>query len=99
LQLIRRTGATLNDLRRLGEYDLVLRCTEQAAKIRHIPSVLCQRGTERLDSVATEERALVRALARRGVQGEIQPGCRPGIYRVKRKIKSLARVSIIIPTR
>jgi ADP-heptose:LPS heptosyltransferase/GT2 family glycosyltransferase len=98
LQLITRTRATLNDLRRFGEYDLVLQCTEQAVKIRHIPSVLCQRGTERLDSKATEERALVRALARRGIEGDVQSGCRPGIYRVKRQITSLGRVSIIIPT-
>jgi ADP-heptose:LPS heptosyltransferase/GT2 family glycosyltransferase len=98
LELFRRIGATLNDLRRLGEYDLVLRCTEQAAKICHVPAVLCQRGIARLDSKKTEERALVRALARRGIEGEIQPGCRPGIYRVKRQITSLGRVSIIIPT-
>jgi ADP-heptose:LPS heptosyltransferase/GT2 family glycosyltransferase len=99
LQLIDRTGTTLNDLRRLGEYDFVLQCTEQAAKIRHIPFVLCQRGTGRLDSKATEERALVRALTRRGIEAQIQPGCRPGIYRVKRRVASPGRVSIIVPTR
>jgi ADP-heptose:LPS heptosyltransferase/GT2 family glycosyltransferase len=98
LPLIERTGATLEDMRRLGEYDLLLRCTEQAAEIRHIPSVLCQRGAERLDSKATEERALVRALARRGIEGEIRPGCAPGIYRVERKVAIPGRVSIIIPT-
>jgi ADP-heptose:LPS heptosyltransferase/GT2 family glycosyltransferase len=98
LQLIERTGATLGDLRQFGEYDLTLRCTEQAAEIRHIALVLCQRGAERLDATAKEERALARALARRGIAGEIHPGCRPGIYRAKRQVATPGRVSIIIPT-
>lgn len=98
LRLIERTGATLEDLRKLGEYDLVLRCTEQAAEIRHIASVLCQRGPERLDSKAAEERALLRALARRGIEGGVHPGCRPGIYRVQRRIAAAGQVSIIIST-
>jgi ADP-heptose:LPS heptosyltransferase/GT2 family glycosyltransferase len=98
LRLIERTEATLEDLRVLGEYDLVLRCTEEAAEITHIPSMLCQRGAERLDFKAKEERALVRALARRGIEGEIRTGCRPGIYRAVRQIATPGRVSIIIPT-
>jgi ADP-heptose:LPS heptosyltransferase/GT2 family glycosyltransferase len=98
LQLIERTGVTLQDLRSLGEYDLVLRCTEQAAEIRHIPSVLCQRGAKRLDSPATEKRALVSALGRRNIKGEISPGCGPGIYHLTRQIDTPGRVSIIIPT-
>ena len=61
--------------------------------------VLCERGTGRLDSKATEERALVRALTRRGIEAQIQPGCRPGIYRVKRRVASPGLVSIIVPTR
>ncbi|MGH7094500.1 MAG: glycosyltransferase family 2 protein, partial [Stellaceae bacterium] len=97
--LLARTGATLTELLRRGEYDLVLRCTETARAIRHVPAVLCRRGTDPLDSPALEREALMRALDRRGIDGEILPGGSPGSYRVKRRGVAGRRVSVIIPTR
>jgi hypothetical protein len=46
-ELIERTGATLGEVFRLGEYDLVLRSSEAARAIRHVPRLLCRRGDER----------------------------------------------------
>jgi ADP-heptose:LPS heptosyltransferase/GT2 family glycosyltransferase len=96
--LLARAGATLRDLLRLGEYDLVLRLTETAEQSRHVPEILCQRGRRRLDSAATEKGALARAMARCGIAGEVQDGCVPGTYRLKRELIKPGLVSIIICT-
>jgi ADP-heptose:LPS heptosyltransferase/GT2 family glycosyltransferase len=97
-ELLKRSGATLADLLNLGEFDLVLRCTEQSRGIRHIPSVLCRSTARRLDSDAGMQRSLVRALERRRIDGEIIAGARPGTYRLKRRVTGQDLVSIIIPT-
>jgi lipopolysaccharide heptosyltransferase II len=97
-ELMERTGATLDDVFRFGEYDLVLRATEAAGAIRHIPGLLCQRRVERLDSEAMERRALERTVRRRGIAGEILAGRVSGTYRVKRGLITHGLVSIIIPT-
>lgn len=95
--LLARIGATLGDLARHGEYDLVLRLTEQAGAIRHVPQVLAARGARALDPPGTERRALARALARRGMAGEVLPGCITGTFRIRRP-PAAGRVSVIIPT-
>src|SRR5712692_2347042 len=58
-----------------GEYDLVLRCTEAATAIRHVPAVLCERAEPGIDDPEQSpdhppdqsKQALERALARRGI--------------------------------
>lgn len=82
-----------------GEYDLVLRATEAAIGIRHLPKVLCQQGAAGPEPAAVERKALIRALRRRGIKAEIDKGCAPGIYRIKRSHTTKGLVSIIIPTR
>jgi hypothetical protein len=42
--LLARSGVTPADLLARGEYDAVLRCTEQADSIHHVPRLLCARG-------------------------------------------------------
>ena len=81
-----------------GEYDLLLRCTETAKAVRHISAVLCERADGAIDGPLQTKRALARALARRGVAGEILTGAVPGCYRVKRALSEPGLVSIIIPT-
>ncbi len=96
--LIERAGIVLGDVDRHGEYDLVLRLTERARRVAHVAKVLCARGARALDTPAAERRALQRALLRRGIQAEIQPGFLPGTFRVKRALAGEPLVSIIIPT-
>ena len=96
--LAARSGITLRDWLSCGEYDLVLRLTENAAAICHIPRVLCRRGTEPLDAAAAERQALARALDRRGIAGEVMPGEAAGTYRVKRALRPGGRVSVIVAT-
>jgi GT2 family glycosyltransferase/tetratricopeptide (TPR) repeat protein len=98
--LLERVGAGLRDWRDFGEYDLVLRCTEAAQGIRHVPHLLCERGTPQIDPPAQEREALARAMARRGIEGRVAAGCAPGYYRVSRRPRGRGGlVSIIIPTR
>jgi ADP-heptose:LPS heptosyltransferase/GT2 family glycosyltransferase len=99
MQLLQRAGATLDELIAGGEYDLVLRCTELARGIAHLPLVLCERSLTPLDDDRSERSALERAMIRRGISGRIDAGCAPGLYRLKREVQSGALVSIIIPTR
>jgi len=80
------------------EYDLVLRLTEMAERIVHVPKVLCQRALPWLDAAADEARALEGALRRRGIPGAVMGGCIPGTWRVRRAAPVAGRVSIIIPT-
>jgi ADP-heptose:LPS heptosyltransferase/GT2 family glycosyltransferase len=97
-ELVARADATFEELTRFSEYDLVLRLSELAGAIRHIPRILCRRGDERLDSAAAEKKALARALARRGIAGGIRAGVLPGTYRLERRLVRSGLVSIIIPT-
>lgn len=97
-RLLAETGATLADLLRFGEYDLVLRLTEAAGRICHVPELLCRRGEQRLDAAA-ERQALARAMVRRGVRGTLAEGCLSGTYRLKRALTRPGLVSIILCTR
>ena len=96
--LLRRVGATARGLRAAGEYDLVLRATEQARAVRHLPKLLCRRGPETLDDPAVERAALAAAARRRGIAAEVQAGRAPGAWRVRRAATATGLVSIIIPT-
>ncbi|HYZ62945.1 MAG TPA: glycosyltransferase, partial [Acetobacteraceae bacterium] len=92
------TGATPADLCRDGEYDLLLRCVEHAGSIRHIPKLLCQRGTAVLDDPSQERSALERMMQRRGIAGCVLETPIPGTWRLKRDLRRPGKVSIIIPT-
>jgi O-antigen biosynthesis protein len=96
--LLAETGATPASLIADGEYDLVLRCSERAAGVHHIPKLLCQRGALEIDDAALEQAALERTLARRGIAGEVLTTPIRGTWRVRRAVPSAGKVSIIIPT-
>lgn len=81
-----------------AEYDSVLRLTETAARIAHIPKVLSARGSAPGEPPEREAQALADALVRRGIDGQVLPGCMPGIHRVKRKGISSGGVSIVMTT-
>jgi ADP-heptose:LPS heptosyltransferase/GT2 family glycosyltransferase len=95
---LRRSRVTMGDWFQFGDYELILRCTETAAGVYHVPKVLCERGRRQLDHPDQERAALERAMFRRGVEGTIVDGAAPGYYRVKRTPGPQGLVSIIIPT-
>lgn len=97
-RLVEQIGATVSDLLSYGEYDLVLRATEAAVAIRHVPKVLCRQAGPHAGANEKDCQALERAMERRGINGTIETGRAPGIYRVRRELVSEGLVSIIIPT-
>jgi O-antigen biosynthesis protein len=96
--LLRRSGIDLGQPEVLSEYEMVLRLTRTAHRVAHLPKVLCERGPSELDDAERERAALKQAAMEMGVEAEILPGCAPGIYRFKRRIRQPGLVSIIIPT-
>ncbi len=96
--LLQRVGVTPRSLLRHGEYDLVLRCTEQAEAIHHIPRLLAQRGAAEPDDDATSRAALEAAATRRGIDADVMEGSVPGTWRFRRMTRAAGKVSIIIPT-
>jgi GT2 family glycosyltransferase len=93
------TGEPL--VRGAEEYDLVLRASERARRVEHIPTVLYHRwhghrwGGHRRNPA--EGRALKAALARRGVEGSVQPASSSLGWRVKYRIQDEPEVTIILP--
>jgi glycosyltransferase involved in cell wall biosynthesis len=77
---------------------LVLRLTEAAQAIRHVPSVLCECATAPRDRSEQEMRALDSTAARRGIPAEVESGLVPGSYRFRRRLVGNRMASIIIPT-
>jgi ADP-heptose:LPS heptosyltransferase/GT2 family glycosyltransferase len=96
--LVRAIADPAEDLLAHGDYDLVLRCTEAAKAVRHVPAVLCELVEPDRDDGERDRRALERAIARRGIAGEVRSGLVSGTYQVKRSLPSKRLVSIIIPT-
>jgi ADP-heptose:LPS heptosyltransferase/GT2 family glycosyltransferase len=96
--LFQRLGATAQEWREAGDYDLVLRATEIARDIHHIPKVIAERASAHLDDPELEGRALDRMIHRRRIDGRVSDGCAPGYYRVQRDVATKGLVSIIIPT-
>ena len=96
--LLKRARLRPSDLARTGSYDLVLRLTEYAAKIWHIPALLLQQGAGYAEKPVEERKALQSALARRGINAEVKPGRTKSAFRVQRKLAAQQLVSIIIPT-
>jgi len=75
--LVRAIAAPADELLQHGDYDLALRCTEQAKSIRHISAVLCECGEKDHAGAKRDRVALERALERRGIAGEVRPALSP----------------------
>ena len=96
--LVEKAGVTPRELAVYGDYDAVLRLTELARAIDHVPLVLCERSESYLDSPRAERRALKRAISRSCLQAEVLPGRTTGSWRIKPSDCTTGLVSIIIPT-
>ena len=96
--LLGRVGVTARDLLEHGEYDIVLRCTELADHVHHVPKLLCLRGQQQIDDAEVEAAALRRAAVRRNIASEVLPTAMPGTWRLRRTEPVSGMVSIIVPT-
>ncbi len=97
-ELLARAEVTPRALLRDAEYDIVLRCTEQAEAVGHVAKLLCRRGGETLDSPSAARAALRRAATRRSIRAEVQETPIPSTFRFRRLTRASGKVSIIIPT-
>lgn len=101
-ELAKRCGnAVAQALSRGDDYDLMLRLTEQAEWIRHIPRCLYFRPAEAKAELneKTEQAALENHLRRMNMRGVVQTGSAPGTWRIRYEIEGAPMISVVIPNR
>lgn len=91
------------------DYDLILRCTEAARKVWHIPKALyhwrmheqstAQNPESKMYCFDAGKRAIEEHLTRYGVKGEVSLTENLGFYRVKYPVEGRPLVSILIPNK
>ncbi len=89
-----------------GHYDLLLRASEKAGRIVHVPRVLYharQAGSEaaanKPEHVDAGARALAEHLCRVRLEGEVVKGPVWGVYQVRYALACQPKVSVIIPSK
>ncbi|MCL2393107.1 MAG: glycosyltransferase [Acidimicrobiaceae bacterium] len=106
-ELIERVGGMRPGFDESQDHDLALRTTESARSIVHVPLVLYHRrmrpgqvGTigGRAASEAAR-RAIEEHCNRIGVEATVEQIDRPGVYRLRRRLRAEPLVSLVIPTR
>lgn len=107
--LIGKAGGLQSEFDGSQDHDLLLRCSELAGEIVHVPMALYHwRAVQ--GSTAREfgeksypweagRKAVDSALTRREIRGSVRLGERPGTYRVDRDLTGNPKVSILIPFR
>ena len=101
-ELAKRCGdAAAQALSRGDDYDLMLRLTEQAEWIRHIPRCLYFRPAETVAETNgnTEKTALESHLRRMSMKGTVQAGAVAGTWRIRYEIEGTPMISVVIPNR
>jgi GT2 family glycosyltransferase len=108
-ELVDRLGGFRKGFDGSQDYDLILRATEAAESIVHIPKPVYSWRKAPGSAAASSEakpyayeaakRALQESLERRGYQGRVEDGPFTGHYRVRYELRERPRVSIVIPTR
>ena len=107
--LIKRVGGFRPEFNGAQDYDLILRCTEQAKQIMHIPKILYHWRVHKAstaDNPASTmyafdagKRAIEEHLVRCRTKGTVQHTKDLGFYRVKYEVCGEPLVSIIIPNK
>ena len=107
--LVTRVGGLRPEFDGSQDYDLMLRATEQARRVVHIPKVLYHWRTVAGSAAgdpdakpwahAASRRALQDAVRRRGIDGAVESGPFTGAYHVRREVQGSPSVSVIIPFR
>lgn len=91
--VVARAGLSRDSLAEHGNHDVVLRLTEHAHCIGHVPLVLCESTPHPADRSAVQ-----RALVRRGIAGQVETGRVQGSWHIRQALPHLPLVSVIIPT-
>ena len=107
--LLEETGRFRGQFDGSQDYDMVLRLTEKAERIVHIPKILYY-WRSHSNSVASgigakpytldaARRALAEHLQRIGLEGEVTDSRIPSTYHIQYRIKNRGMVSILIPNK
>ncbi len=107
--LLKKTGVFRSDFDGSQDYDMILRLTEQAENIVHIPIILYYWRAHK-NSVASDisakpytvvaaKKALTEHLDRLSINGVVEDSAIPSTYRIKYDIQGEPLISIIIPNK
>ena len=104
--LARKIGRLNSDCDGSQDYDLVLRASEQASEIRHVPKVLYHwRATEGSTAVTLDNKGYALSAAQQALEGHssrtgslggVEPGSITGRWRARYEIPRDTRVSIVV---
>jgi O-antigen biosynthesis protein len=94
--LLEAVGGLRPEFEGAQDYDLLLRLSEQARRIAHVPAVLYHRRGEQKEAADAGRRALAGHLRRKGEEGAVEV-VGPGHYRVRYPVRGRPLVSIIVP--
>jgi glycosyltransferase involved in cell wall biosynthesis len=107
-EVVRAVGGFREGYDGSQDHDLVLRVTERARKVVHVPEVLYHwrtvPGSAASDvnakpyAAIAGERAVQHHLDRLGIDAEVGQGPVSGLYTISRRLDPARRVSIVIPT-
>lgn len=107
--LYERVGGMDSQYDGAQDYDFILRCTEQANGVVHIPRILYHWRTHAQSTADNPvskqyayeagQRAIAAQLARLGLDGEVEQKKDFGFYRVKYRVQGEPLVSVIIPNK
>ena len=108
-KLYEQAGGFRNEFDGSQDYDMVLRLTDKAQHIVHIPKVLyywrahAQSTAQSVHAkdycIDASKRALAEHLKRVGLKGTVEDAALPSCYRIKYAIEGNPMISIIIPNK
>ena len=112
-ELLLKVGGFRQEFDGAQDYDFILRCTETAGRIEHLPRVLYHWRMHPLSTAENPDsktyafeagrRAIEEHLKRVGIAGTVERTGRPGYYRVRYglqgQVSALPRISIVIPNK
>jgi GT2 family glycosyltransferase len=108
-ELLNRIGWFKGEYEGSQDYDLILRATERAEKIIHIPKILYHWRASResaagntyakLYAFESGKKALKAHIDRIGLKGTVEHGASRGVYKITYPIGLSSNISIIIPNR
>ncbi len=105
--LVRNVGGFREGFDGSQDHDLVLRVTERARSIIHVPEILyhwrahdgstAQLSGQKPFAHEAGRKAVQEHCDRIGVDADVEHGLHPGVYRVRRRIHGMPLVSLLIP--
>jgi GT2 family glycosyltransferase len=106
--LVRQVGGFRPGFDGSQDHDLVLRVTERARAVVHVPEILYHwRAHSDSTALASDQKPLAHEAGRRavqdhcdrvGIEADVEHGLHPGVYRVRRRISGEPLVSFLLPT-